>query len=630
MVVPKPGTHGSGGPTSSTGTTSSSGGASSSGSGTSSSSTDVPDSAAAVCSASLPPGYAHCNAHVRTDSNVRGHAPAQPGTVRARPDVLGNSGAYDPSYLQSAYNDPAYNPSSTAGAGQIVAIVDAYDDPTVGSDLAYFRTYFNLPPCPAANSLTAPISAGPGCTFYKVNQSGQLGSYPPADSGWAQEISLDVDMVSAMCPNCTIVLVEANDNSMANLGQSVNEAVTLGARVVSNSYGSSEYTSENADSNAYFTHSGVAVVASSGDNGYGVEFPAASPSVTAVGGTTLTQNGNTGTRSASESAWSGAGSGCSAVETKPAWQHDSGCARRTVADVSAVANPSTGVWVYDQGWYVFGGTSVASPIIGSMFALGGTVTSGTAPQSWPYGNSGALNDVTSGSNGSCSVSYLCHGVTGYDGPTGLGTPKGISAFTGVAGPVTLAPAPPTGLTPAPGNNKVGLTWSAPAPSATNGPASSYVVLRGSAPGRETTIATGVTTTSYTDTRASDGSTYYYAVEAANSAGTSGFSTEVKASPVGTPGSPSSLTAAAGSPGVALSWKVGKYATTTYIIYRGTKSGTYSSVSTVTTNCRTSAGSTCIFADTTTTAGTGYYYRVAAVNSVGKSSQSNQAGPVKAN
>jgi subtilase family serine protease len=597
-------------------------------------STAVPDTDSAVCGANVPAGYARCNAHVRTDSNARGHAPAQPGMEKAHPNVVGNGGAYDPRYLQSAYSDPAYAASSTAGAGQIVAIVDAFDDPAVGSDLAYYRTYFGLPTCatPAPPAPGQQISATSSCAFYKVDQSGGT-SYPSADSGWAQEISLDVDMVSAMCPDCTIVLVEANDNSMANLGQSVNEAVSLGASVVSNSYGASEYGTENSDSLAYYTHPGVAVVASSGDNGYGVEFPAASPTVTSVGGTTLTQSTNTGTRNATESAWSGAGSGCSAVEAKPSYQHDSGCSRRTVADVSAVANPSTGVWVYDQGWYVFGGTSVASPIIGSMFALGGALngTGSATPAQWPYGNAAALNDVTSGSNGSCSVSYLCRAVTGYDGPTGLGTPNGTGSFNGTAAQLPGAPAAPTGLTATGGTARVNLNWTAPATSAGHGPASSYIVLRSTTPGGETKLVSGVTSTSYTDASVTNGKTYYYQVEAVSSGGTSGVSNEASASPLGSPGAPSSLTAAAASPphGVTMTWKVGTNASTTYKIYRGTRSGKYSSVTTVTVSCSTSAGATCTFSDTTTSPGTNYYYRVAAVNGAGTSSQSNQAGPARA-
>jgi subtilase family serine protease len=295
--------------------------------------------------------------------------------------------------------------------------VDAYDDPTAEADLARYRGQFGLPACTTAG----------GC-FRKVNQTG--GAAPPAvDRGWAQEISLDLDMASATCPGCRILLVEASSSSFANLAQAVDTAAALGANAISNSYGGSEFSAEASSTyNGHFNHPGIAITVSSGDAGYGVEFPAASQYVTAVGGTSLTRGG--GTRGWSETAWSGAGSGCSAYIAKPSWQRDSGCARRTVADVSAVADPQTGVAVYDStryqgasGWMVFGGTSASAPIVAGAYAQGG----GSAP-SKSYANPAALWDVTSGSNGACSVTYLCTAGPGYDGPTGLGTPNGTGAF----------------------------------------------------------------------------------------------------------------------------------------------------------------------------------------------------------
>lgn len=301
-----------------------------------------------------------------------------------------------------------------------MGIVDAYDDPNAESDLGVYRSQFGLAACTTAN----------GC-FRKVNQSGGT-RYPRANGGWAQEISLDLDMVSAICPNCHILLVEASSNSLSNLGTAVNEAAALGATEISNSYGGGEFSSDTSYDTSYYNHPGIAITASSGDNGYGVEYPAASQYVTAVGGTTLTRASNS--RGWSETAWSGTGSGCSAYDPKPSWQTDSGCSKRTVADVSAVADPNTGVSVYDSfsyqgqsGWLVFGGTSVASPIIASVYALAGnaaTVTYG----SYPYSHTSSLNDVTSGSNGSCGGSYLCTAGPGYDGPTGLGTPNGSGGF----------------------------------------------------------------------------------------------------------------------------------------------------------------------------------------------------------
>ncbi|HLZ80433.1 MAG TPA: S53 family peptidase [Ktedonobacteraceae bacterium] len=346
-----------------------------------------------------PFGYARCHAIVVTNGHGGGGSPS----------------GYNPPDLQSAYKLP----SSTAGSGQTVAIVDAYDDPNAESDLGVYRSQFGLSVCTTAN----------GC-FRKVNQSGGT-SYPRANGGWAQEISLDLDMVSAICPNCHILLVEASSNSFANLSAAVDEAATLKANEISNSYGGSEYSSEVSDQ-SHYNHPGIAITVSSGDSGYGVQFPAASQYVTAVGGTTLNKASNT--RGWSETVWSGAGSGCSAYISKPSWQKDPLCSKRTVADVAADADPNTGVSVYDSysyqglsGWLVFGGTSVASPIIASVYALAGNAGSVTYG-SYPYSHTSSLFDVTSGSNGSCGGTYLCTGEVGYDGPTGNGTPNGSGGF----------------------------------------------------------------------------------------------------------------------------------------------------------------------------------------------------------
>jgi subtilase family serine protease len=324
---------------------------------------------------------------------------------------------FGPADLQSAYALPSGN-----GAGQTVAIVDAFDNPNVESDLATYRSTFGLPACTTAN----------GC-FRKVNQNGQASPLPATDVGWGEEMSLDVDMVSAVCPNCRILLVDANDNSLANLGASVNTAASLGAKFVSNSYGGGEFSGETASSTQFYQHAGVAVTASSGDSGFGVEYPAASQFVTAVGGTSLTRASNS--RGWSETAWSGAGSGCSAFESKPAFQNgvNTACSRRAVADVSAVADPNTGVAVADTfgtggTFFVFGGTSVAAPIIASVYALAGTPAAGSFPNAFPYAHPSSLNDVTSGSNSRRCRSVLCRAGTGWDGPTGLGTPNGTGAF----------------------------------------------------------------------------------------------------------------------------------------------------------------------------------------------------------
>ncbi|MBB5888938.1 S8 family serine peptidase [Kutzneria kofuensis] len=352
------------------------------------------------CAEQPAPGFAACKALVRTDSGARTFSPAAPSGL-------------SPANLRAAYKLP-----TTGGAGLTVAIVDAYDDPNAEKDLATYRSTFGLPACTTAN----------GC-FKKVNQSGAASPLPAGNTGWAEEISLDIDMVSAVCPSCHILLVEATSASIANLGTAVNTAVRLGAVAVSNSYGGAEFSTE-ASADTYYNHPGVAITVSSGDSGYGVEYPAASRYVTAVGGTSL-RTASTA-RGWSETVWSGAGSGCSRYETKPSWQHDTGCTRRTVADVSAVADPATGVAVYDTygvgGWLVFGGTSVSSPIVAGVYALAGRPAAGSVPASLAYSHTGSLFDVTSGSNGSCSGSYLCTAKASYDGPTGLGTPNGLGAF----------------------------------------------------------------------------------------------------------------------------------------------------------------------------------------------------------
>jgi hypothetical protein len=327
---------------------------------------------------------------------------------------------FGPADLQSAYNLPA-----DGGAGQTIAIVDAYDNPNAEADLAVYRQQYGLPPCTTAN----------GC-FSKVDQRGGT-TYPIPDAGWAGEIALDLDMVSAAAPKAHILLVEGDDPSSDALGASVDEAVALGAKYVSNSYGSDyrggggEDPSETTALDAYYNHPGVAVVASTGDYGYGVGYPAASQYVTAVGGTSLVRDQNSA-RGWSESAWRGAGSGCSLYESKPAFQKDTGCAKRALGDVSAVADPATGVAVYqtygNSGWSVYGGTSVSSPIIAGVYADAGTPVAGTYPNSYPYAAGTGLHDVTQGSNGSCTPAYLCTGTAGYDGPTGLGTPDGLEAF----------------------------------------------------------------------------------------------------------------------------------------------------------------------------------------------------------
>lgn len=326
-------------------------------------------------------------------------------------------GGFGPAQLRAAYGTAAA--ASSGGAGRVVAIVDAGDDPNIENDLNVYRAQFGIAACTTAN----------GC-FRKVDQNGGT-SYPATDASWAQETSLDVDMVSANCPNCHILVVDANTASFADLSTAVNTAARLGAFAISNSYGGGESSSEKSIAPAY-SHAGIAITASNGDSGYGAQSPAAFNTLTAVGGTSL--KASTGTRGWTETVWSGTGSGCSAYIAKPSWQKDTGCTRRTIGDVSYVADPYTGVAVYDSlpyngssGWMVFGGTSVGAPAIAAIYALAGNSVSNAA---YAYSHTSSLNDVTSGSNGSCrsSVAYLCTAKVGYDGPTGFGTPISTGAF----------------------------------------------------------------------------------------------------------------------------------------------------------------------------------------------------------
>jgi Subtilase family len=358
------------------------------------------------CAKPLYTGGPVCDALIRTDV-----APVRADAMS--PDETPSG--FGPTDLQSAYN--LASAAAADGTGETVAVMEGADDPNLESDLATYRAQFGLSACTTAD----------GC-FRKVNGSGQQGDYPPADSGWGGEASLDVDMVSAICPNCHILVVESEDLEGAQ-----DVAVSLGAKFISNSWGTAD-DSGDASADADFDHAGVVDVASSGDSGFGVSFPASSRYVVAAGGTSLTRDSSTA-RGWSETAWSGAGAGCSSWETKPAWQTDSGCSNRTVADVSADADPGTGVAFYDTfgqgGWGVVGGTSVASPIIASVFALAGAPSTSNPAASVLYAHAGALNDITSGSDGTCSTSYLCTAGPGYDGPTGLGTPTGWARSTAV-------------------------------------------------------------------------------------------------------------------------------------------------------------------------------------------------------
>jgi len=364
-----------------------------------------------VCPGPVAPGDSRCAAHVVTNGK---------GTPQATTAPKG----YGPAQFRGAYGLP-----SATTTAQTIGIVDAYNDPNIAGDLNAYSKQFGLPQCNSSNPC-----------FEKVNQAGSAaGPFPQTSSGWSLEIALDVEVAHAICPNCKVLLVEASSNSLANLSASVNTAAKLGATEISNSYGGSEFSGELSETYAApYNHPGVAVTVSSGDSGYGsFGFPAALSSVITVGGTTL----SLGPESAygSESVWSGAGSGCSNYASAPEWQAFlTACSgKRGTADVAADADPNTGAAVYDtvryqgrSGWFQVGGTSLSSPLVAGIYALAGGLPAETSAASGLYGHLGdatVLHDVTSGSNGSCST-IMCKGGVGYDGPTGVGTPKGIGAF----------------------------------------------------------------------------------------------------------------------------------------------------------------------------------------------------------
>jgi subtilase family serine protease len=363
-----------------------------------------------VCSLSKTQGLASCNAHVLTDAK---------GKFLVSQSPVG----FSPSQIRSAYNL-----TGRAASKPVVAIVDAYDDPTIKNDLDVYSKQFGLPTLP---NCAGAIGKSANPCFQKINQR-STAALPKTNGGWSVEIALDVEAVHAVCENCSILLVEADSPNMKNLMAAVDSAVKAGANVISNSYGGPEFATE-TKFDFHFNHSGVAFTVSSGDSGYGVQYPAASPYVTAVGGTSLYLGADG--KYKNEDAWSGAGSGCSEFESKPSWQTDAKCQGRTVADVSAVADPATGLAIYtttspknQKGWFTAGGTSLSAPLIAAVYALSGNISASANSLPYTLGSKSNLHDVVGGSNGSCSPGYLCAGKTKYDGPTGLGSPNGTGAF----------------------------------------------------------------------------------------------------------------------------------------------------------------------------------------------------------
>jgi subtilase family serine protease len=324
-----------------------------------------------------------------------------------QPNVLGLA----PTDFQTAYNLP----SATKGKGQTVFIVDAFDNPDVASDVVTYRTEFDLGKV----------------KFKKYNQDGQQSNYPSPNQNWGFEIDLDVQMVSAGCPKCAIDLIEANSNSTSDLFTAEKEAVKLGAHIITNSWGGGGGSA----SDGAFDAAGVTYLASAGDGGYGMQDPADYQTVVSVGGTNLTKQGS----SYIESVWRLTGGGCSVV-SKPSWQHDPSCTKRTGNDVSAVA---VNVAEYDSygygGWREASGTSVSSPLLASVFALAGNAAKRQSGKPfWTLSKKQLKKDlhyISSGGDGcpgSITGSYLCTAGTNqfgtYSGPAGWGTPNGVGAF----------------------------------------------------------------------------------------------------------------------------------------------------------------------------------------------------------
>ncbi len=358
------------------------------------------DSTAPVCSG----GRVHCFSHIRTSHD---------GAVRAYAAPQG----FGPADLQAAYKiDP--NITTTP----IVALVDAYGYTNLESDLAAYRSQFGLPPCTSAS----------GCLKI-VNQTGGTTPppNPPASDDWTVETALDVDMVSAACPKCKIVVVQAEDDQGDGLDLAQATAVSLGAAVISNSWGGAEQANSALAEEQYFNHPGVGLFVSAGDSGYddantGPDYPATSAHAIAVGGTNLVKD--TSTRGWTEKAWTSGGSGCSLSVPKPAYQTAAtGCTYKSTVDIAAVGDPQTGVAVYNSGsggFIVVGGTSASSPMVAALFAATGhnAIPDGT----FIMQNAAQWNDVTSGKNGTCptGMAILCQAGVGWDGPTGYGTPNG--------------------------------------------------------------------------------------------------------------------------------------------------------------------------------------------------------------
>ncbi len=496
-----------------------------------------------------PPGSARCMAMRLVPSS-----PPAPGTAAASAAGAQGAGAnpavtykhpfagyLTPEELHAAYSLPTDTPASPL---QTVAVVDAFDDPTAEADLAVYDEQFGLPPCTTAN----------GC-FRKVNQEGKASPLPHKQGEWATEISIDVQMAHAICQTCRILLVETKTEEFSDLGAGVNAAAGLGATEISNSYGGPEepefagvFDEFNSD---FYDHPGLVLTVSSGDCGYfnqscpgepaTADFPSDSQYVVSVGGTSLTEAKGTWT----SKVWDEGGSGCSELFTAQLWQtaaanfSATGCeTQRSLADIAAIGDPNTGVNVYDStpefagaatGWGVWGGTSVASPIVAAEYALAGGAHAVAYPAKTPYahlGESSSLYDVVSGNNGSCGGSTACKAVAGYDGPTGVGSPVGLSAFSTPGAPVNTHVPTISGLA------EQGQLLSETAGSWTASPsATARQWARCNSLGTGCAPIAGATAATYTVSAADVGSTIRVQETASNGAGSGAAAASTQTTPV---------------------------------------------------------------------------------------------------
>lgn len=453
----------------------------------------VPRASHAACG-QVAPGRARCLASVSTNSYSSPAKAVTPGT----------GGGYGPAEFHTAYQLPC-KPGGTVASvcsapssfgPETIAIVDAggYGG-SLESDLQTYDTYYGLPSCTAAN----------GCLDV-VNQSGATSPLPPnVSSGWSDEIALDVETAHMTCQTCKIVLVEANDDYTNNLAAAEVTAASLSPIAISNSWGSDvDQTSYDSD----FKLKGTAVVAATGDYGTvsgGQSWPADIPQVVAAAGTTLQLN--TDNTWAGETVWSGSGGGCSTTYTAPSWQtsrgdwSSGGCSGggRAFGDLSADADPSTGAAVVvGSSWYIIGGTSLATPLIASMYALADDLPSGVDAVNVPYQNasSSTAHDITSGNDCTGTGQPNCTAATGFDVPSGLGAPIGLGLFQ-------ADPAPPSGLAAAyVDQTHLDLSWLAA--NASNGVASYQVYRDGS-------LADTTSSLSFNDSGLSPNTSYTYYV-----------------------------------------------------------------------------------------------------------------------